>query len=129
MLGSQVGVVFISYASNLYDPGSSPPVGWDLLISEFQVWNSSGGEKFYQLAKSFPGLYMARSLSGRRCEALWQPPLIFNFKHILHSFKWIMTISVIMRIFFQFKTSVSCKLSELCEKNKYAVKCCVEVNY
>ena len=33
--GSQVGVVGISRASHLYDPGSSPHVGWDLSIS---IW-------------------------------------------------------------------------------------------
>ena len=32
---SQVGVVVISRASHLYDPGSSPHVGWDLSIS---IW-------------------------------------------------------------------------------------------
>ena len=34
-VGSQVGVVVISRASHLYDPGSSPHVGWDLSIS---IW-------------------------------------------------------------------------------------------
>ena len=29
----QVGVVVINRASHLYDPGSSPHVGWDLSIS------------------------------------------------------------------------------------------------